>query len=89
MLQRFLVWAVRSYVRGPGRSWVYTSLALWMLRLVRRVTGRRPVVERLQVSPGQNITIDHLQVSHRTQIKDEKRARRRSRRRRRSTEADG
>ena len=79
MLQRFLVWAVRSYMRGPGRSWVYTSLALWLLRIVRRVTGRRPVVERLSVSPGQNLTIDHLQVTHRTQIKEEKRARRRAR----------
>ncbi len=79
MVQRFLVWAVRSYVRGPGRSWIYTSLALWLVRLVRRVTGRRPVVERLSVSPGQNLTIDHLQISHRSQIKDEKRAKKRSR----------
>jgi 1-acyl-sn-glycerol-3-phosphate acyltransferase len=79
MFQRLLVWAVRSYVRGPGRSWIYTSLALWLVRLVRRVTGRRPVVERLSVSPGQNLTIDHLQVTHRAQIKDEKRARKRSR----------
>jgi len=88
MLQRLLVWAVRSYVRGPGRSWVYTSLALWMVRLVRRVTGRRPVVERLSVSPGQNLTIDHLQVSHRSQIKDEKRAKRQARRWRRKADTN-
>ncbi len=81
MLQRLLVWMVRTYIRGPGRSWIYTSLALWLVRLVRRVTGRRPVVETLTVSPGQNLTIDHLQVTHRTQIRDEKRARRRLRRR--------
>ncbi|MEM9562218.1 MAG: hypothetical protein AAGA93_06365 [Actinomycetota bacterium] len=81
MLQRLLVWMVRTYIRGPGRSWIYTSLALWLVRLIRRVTGRRPVVETLTVSPGQNLTIDHLQVTHRTQIKDEKRARRRLRRR--------
>ena len=80
MLQRLLVWAIRSYVRGPGRSWIYTSLALWLVRLVRRVVGRRPVVETISVGPGSNFTVDHLQVSHRTQLKDEKRARRARRR---------
>lgn len=85
MLQRLLVWAVRTYVRGPGRSWLYTSFALMLLRLVRRVTGRRPIVERLSVSPGQNLTVDHLEISHRSQIKEEKRERRlASRLRRRS-----
>ena len=78
MLQRVLVWIVRTYIRGPGRSWIYTSLALWMLRLVKRVTGPHAVVERLQVYPGQHLTIDHLEISHRAQIKDEKRKRRSS-----------
>lgn len=80
MLQRLIVWTVRSYIRGPGRSWIYTSLALWLLRLVRRVIGRRPVVETLTVSPGQNLTVDHLQITHRTQLKDERRTRRLRRR---------
>ncbi len=85
MLQRLLVWAVRSYVRGPGRSWIYTSAALLTLRLVRRVTGRRPVVERLTVTPGQHLTVDHLEITHRAQIKDERRSRRLVRRRRQTT----
>ena len=88
MLRRLLVWTIRSYVRGPGRSWLYTTAALGLVRLVRRVVGRRPVVETLSVSPGQHLTVDHLQVSHRTQIKDEKRDRRRARRRRRTKDAD-
>lgn len=77
MIQRLVAWAIQSYIRGPSRSWIYTSLALWAIRLIRRVTGRRPVTETLSVSPGQKVTIEALDVTHRRQIKDEKRARRR------------
>jgi hypothetical protein len=80
MLQRLFVWAIRAYIRGPARSWVYTSLALLGLRTVRRITGRRPVTETLKVKPGQTVTIEQLGVSHRTQIKEEKRERWRRRR---------
>lgn len=83
MVQRILVWTVRSYFRGPGRSWLYTSLALVGLRVVRRVVGRRPVIETMTVSPGQKVSIEHLRVSHRSQIRDEKAARRQAGRRRR------
>lgn len=83
MLARLISWAVRSYIRGPARSWIYTSLALGGIRLVRRVTGRRPVVETLSVAPGQRITIEQLETSHRRQLADERRDRRRRTRRRR------
>jgi hypothetical protein len=84
MMQRLLVWVIRSYVRGPGRSWIYTSMALLLFRVARRVTRRRPLVERLEVSSGDNLTIDQLEISHRSQIKQEKRARSRTLRRPRS-----
>ncbi len=76
MLQRLLTWGIRAYVKGPGRSWVYTSLALLGFRLIRRVVGRRPITETLSVKPGQSFTVEHLQISHRKQIRDIKRERR-------------
>ena len=80
MLQRLLLWGVRAYIRGPARSWLYTSAALWALRFVRRATGRRPVVETLAVAPGQTVLIEHLEISHKRQIKELKRSRRLARR---------
>lgn len=80
MLRRLIIWGVRAYIRGPGRSWIYTTLALGGLRLVRRLTGRRPVVETLEVSPGHPITIEQLEISHRRQIADQRRDRKRRKR---------
>jgi hypothetical protein len=80
MLQRILVWSVRAYVRGPARSWLYTTAALWTLRLVRRSIGRRPVVETLSIAPGQTVVIEHLEISHKRQMKEMKRSRRLARR---------
>lgn len=85
MFQRILTWAIRSYVRGPGRSWVYTTLALGLLRFVRRVTGRRPVVETLSVGDGQTLSVEGLEISHRKQIRDQRRERRLARRLSRSS----
>ena len=79
MLQRIILWGVRSYIRGPGRSWLYTTLTLAGLRLVRRIAGRRPVTETLRVKPGDKVTVEHLEISHRRQIKQIKRQRRRER----------
>lgn len=87
MFQRLLLWGVRSYIRGPARSWVYTTAALWAFRFVRKATGRRPVVETLSVAPGQTVVIEHLEISHRRQIADMKRSRRLARRLRGRTTA--
>jgi hypothetical protein len=88
MMQRLIIWAVRSYIRGPARSWIYTSLALGGIGLVRRLTGRRPVVETLSVAPGQTITIQQLEISHRRQIAELRRDRRRAKRAERRKRAD-
>jgi hypothetical protein len=50
------------------------------LRLVRRATGRRPLIETLSVAPGQTVVIEHLEISHKRQIKDMRRSRRLARR---------
>lgn len=80
MFRRILVWAVRSYVGGPARSWVFTSGALLAIRVVRSVTGRREIVDLSSVKPGQTLIIEHLPISHKRQMRDlrhEKKAQRR------------
>jgi hypothetical protein len=80
MLRRLLLWGVRSYVGGPARSWVFTSAAMLLFRLVRSTTGRREIVDLSSVKPGQKIVIEHLPISHRRQIRDFRRAKRADRR---------
>lgn len=83
MLRRLMVWGVRSYVGGPAKSWVFTSVALMGLRLIRKVTGRRELVELSSIKPGETIIIEHLDISHKQQMKQMKKAKRQSRRARR------
>jgi hypothetical protein len=79
MLERLLVLAVRSYIKGPAKSWLFTTLALFALRRMRQTVGRQPVVETLSVKPGQTITVEGLQVSHQHQIKQTRREKRAAR----------
>lgn len=83
MVRRAIFWAVRSYIGGPARSWVFTSAAMLLFRLVQRSTGRRELIDISPIKPGQTVLIEHLPISHKRQLKDfrrEKRAARRSRR---------
>ena len=73
MLEKFLTLSVRGLVRGPAKSWVFTSGALALLRLVRKETGRRELVDISGTKPGDKIVIEHLSVTHKQQMKDEKR----------------
>ena len=68
-MQRAVIWAIRRYTGGPGRSWVWTSLALLGLRVVRSATGRRELIDISSVKPGQQIVIEHHTISHGKQIK--------------------
>ncbi|MEM7271613.1 MAG: hypothetical protein AAF547_00910 [Actinomycetota bacterium] len=91
MFRRLVIWAVRSYIGGPARSWIFTSAAVLALRLVRSTTGRQELVDLSSVKPGQTLIIEHLPISHRRQIRDlrqERKAQRRiARRIRRSRDA--
>ncbi len=80
MMQRLLLWAVRSYIGAGSNAWIYTSAAQLGLRMVRSVRGRRWVVERLSIAPGQIVMIDHLRISHKQQMKDIKREKKQSKR---------
>ncbi|MEM7322823.1 MAG: hypothetical protein AAF531_07040 [Actinomycetota bacterium] len=85
MFRRLLVWAVRSYIGGPARSWVFTSAALLAVRLVRSVTGSRELIDLSSVKPGDTLTIEHLPISHRRQIRDIRRSKRQERKAARQT----
>lgn len=80
MLRRVLIWGVRSYVGGPAKSWVFTSAALGLYRLVRSVRGRREIVDLSSIKPGQKIVIEHLPISHKKQIREFRRTGRAERR---------
>jgi Rad3-related DNA helicase len=83
MLKRLALMAVRSYVGGPAKSWVFTSGAMLAFRLVKSVTGRRELVDLSTVKPGQTLIIEHLPISHKRQMKDIKRSKRQERKDRR------
>lgn len=76
MFRRLLIWAVRSYVGGPARSWVFTSAAVLAVRLVRNVTGRREIIDLSSVKPGDRLTIENLPISHQRQMRDFRRDKR-------------
>lgn len=83
MLQRLLVWSVHRYIGGPGKSWISTSVTLLVLRLLRKSTGRRQLVDTGSIKPGQRIVIDHLNVTHKQQLGEAKRERKAVKRARR------
>ena len=78
--------ALNAYTRSPARSWLITSVATVLYRMVRSTVGRREVIDVSSIKPGEMIIIEHLPVTHKEQIKEEKRRRRR--RRSRSVEAE-
>ena len=71
-MERFISWGVRRYIGGPGRSWVFATVALLGYRLVRSVVGRRPVSHVAPVAKGEKVVIEHLPVTHGEQIKAER-----------------
>ena len=79
-MERLIVWAVGRRFGGPASSWLIASAALLTWRGVRRLARPRPLVERIPVGRGAHITIDHLPISHKGQIRQQRRARRSARR---------
>jgi len=74
MFLRAVLWSIRRYVKGPGRSWIYTMLATWGWRQVKKRTAKTALIDTQSLKPGTRLMIEHLPVSHRKQIKAEKRA---------------
>jgi len=82
------------YLKSPARSWVITTVATILLRLVRSTVGRRELIDISSIKPGEMIIIEHLPVSHKEQIIDEKKSKRRARKesrrnKRRAGRSDG
>ncbi|MDH3293025.1 MAG: hypothetical protein OER95_01735 [Acidimicrobiia bacterium] len=80
MLIRLFQFALSRYVRSPARSWVITAVATLLLRLVRSTVGRRELIDVSNIKPGEMIIIEHLPVTHKQQMKNEKKAKRQARR---------
>ncbi|MDH5521299.1 MAG: hypothetical protein OEZ14_12295, partial [Acidimicrobiia bacterium] len=57
-------------------------------RMVHKTVGRREVIDVSSIKPGEMIIIEHLPVTHKEQIKEEKRRRRRLRRSRAGADAE-
>lgn len=72
MLARLIPFLVRLVVRGPAKSWIFTSGAMALLKMAKKTTGRRELIDLSDTKPGDRIVIEHLSVSHKTQIKGEK-----------------
>lgn len=72
MLQRLLSFGLQRVIGGPGRSWIFTSGAMALWRLISSQTGRRETIDLSNTKPGDKILIEHLPITHKEQIKLEK-----------------
>ena len=88
MLARLVSLLVRLVVRGPAKSWIFTSGAMGLLKLVKKTTGRRELIDLADSKPGDKFVIEHLSVSHKTQIKDEKRSKKAAKKVKRAAKRD-
>lgn len=73
MLRRLLTLGVRSYVGGPAKSWVFTSAAAMLFRLITKATSKKEIIDLSNTKPGDRIVIEHLDITHKQQIKGQKR----------------
>ncbi len=72
MLQRILSFGLQRVIGGPGRSWIFTSGAMALWRLISSQTGRRETIDLSNTKPGDKILIEHLPITHKQQMKAEK-----------------
>lgn len=79
-MERLIVLLVRRRYGGPARSWLIASALVFGWRGVRRVFRPRPLVEQIPIGRGTHLTVDHLPISHKRQIRQLRRARRAARR---------
>ncbi len=74
MLKRLITFGVQRTVNGPAKSWVFTSGAMLLMRIVSGQTGRRETIDLSNTKPGDKILIEHLPITHGEQMKQFKRA---------------
>ncbi len=84
MFRRLILWGLRSYIGGPAKSWVFTSAALLLMRVVRSASGRRELIDLASIKPGDTVVIEHLPISHKRQIKQFKKDKKAAKRARRA-----
>ncbi len=73
MLKRLLTFGIQRAIGGPAKSWVFTSGAMTLYRLVKKQTGRREVIDLSASAPGDKFIIEHLPITHKEQMKEMKR----------------
>ena len=69
MLTRIFKLAVGKGLGGPARSWIFTSGFMALFRFARNRTGRRELIDLSATKPGDKIVIEHLDITHKQQIK--------------------
>ncbi len=79
-MERLIVWLVRRRFGGPARSWLLTSALIFGWRGFRRMLRPRPLVEQIPIGRGTHLTVDHLPITHKRQIRQFRRERRAARR---------
>lgn len=70
MFVRLFKYAIYKTVSGPGRSWMFTSAAMALFRFTRKQMGRRELIDVSKTEPGDKIVIEHLEISHKRQMKE-------------------
>lgn len=81
MLSKLVKLVIRKGIGGPARSWIFTSGFMALFRFARGKTGRRETLDLSATKPGDKIVIEHLDITHKQQIKQfkgEKKAEKRS-----------
>lgn len=74
-MARLAKYLLARYAGGPGKAAVYLALAGAASRRIRR----REVVLNQRLKPGERYVIEHLEISHKKQIKQLKREEREAR----------
>ncbi len=72
MLKRLITFGIQRSVNGPAKSWIFTSGAMVLMRLVSSQTGRRELIDLSNTKPGDKILIEHLPITHKQQVKEMK-----------------
>lgn len=72
MLTRLAKLGIRKAINGPGRSWLFTSGFMALFRFAKNRTGRREVIDLSATKPGDKIIIEHLDITHKQQMKQMK-----------------
>lgn len=80
MMRSLLKLAVRGYIRGPAKSWLFTSGAMLLWRAVTRSSAKTELVDLSGTKPGDRLIIEHLDISHGEQMKQLKKDRKAERR---------